>query len=46
MGPNTRIFENRPNIGIAKSYLNIRFMGGKFHMTEKIQPQTVQKMSR
>ena len=41
IGPNTRIFENRPNIPIAKSYSIIRLMGKKFHMTEKILPQTV-----
>ena len=41
MGPNTRIFENQPNIRIAKSYSIIRFMGEKFHMTEKILPKTV-----
>ena len=28
MGPNTRIFENWPNIRIAKSYLIIQIMGG------------------
>ena len=41
MGPNTRIFENRLNIRVAKSYSIIRFIGGKFHMTGKVLPQTV-----